>query len=294
MPWLSMGCGGTKPLRFSGIPDGDKRALKTGYETVARHLSRALGAAVEYTHVPDYTAAVTALATGAVDFAWLGGVTTVQAESRTPGGVHFVAARSTDLHFKSYLIANREVAARKGLTALQDRSPGDLAALAALAPQLRGSSFSFGSKNSTSGHVMPRAFFSDPAVGLNPETDFAGGATYQLKGGHAATMRAVASAAVDFGVVNFAAWEAADASVRTDAPVVAVTPEYVDYCLVANARMPMPTVEKLRGALLGLDPADAADAEVLAAFSASRFVAVDPEDWDGIRGVLARWEPGAS
>ena len=75
-PWLLAGCP-TKAagLRFSGIPDGDKRALKEGYAAVARYLSDVLGRSVEPMHVPDYTAAVTALASGGIDFAWLGGVT---------------------------------------------------------------------------------------------------------------------------------------------------------------------------------------------------------------------------
>ena len=70
-PWFS-GCGGgPAPLRFTGIPDGDKQALKEGYAAVANYLSAALKTPVEAMHVPDYTAAVTALASGGIDFAWL-------------------------------------------------------------------------------------------------------------------------------------------------------------------------------------------------------------------------------
>ena len=286
-PWLLAGCPSKTPgLRFSGIPDGDKQALKDGYAAVARYLSEVLKLPVEPLHVPDYTAAVTSLASGGIDFAWLGGVTTVQAQQRTPEGIHFVAARESDLHFKSYVIGNADVVRTAGLTPLQTRAPGTLADLAALAEPMRGKRFSFGAKSSTSGHVMPRAFFSDPAVGIEPESHFAGGPTYQHKGSHAATLRAVASGAVDFGVLNFASWEQAPDALKTQAPVVAVTPEFVDYCLVARGSMPQAQADALRDAFVKLDSGVPEQQTVLEAFAAKRFVAVDPAAWDGIRGVL--------
>ena len=292
LPWASVGCGraGETTLRFSGIPDGDKKALKEGYDAVAQYLSSALQVRVEPTHVPDYTAAVTALASGGIDFAWLGGVTTVQAEQRTPDGIHFVCARQSDLHFKSYIIGNASVAASLGLAAVTTRDAGSVEDIARIAKSMRGKRFSFGAKSSTSGHVMPRSFFADPAVALDPERDFAGGPVYQAKGGHAATLRSVASGAVDFGVLNFASWEQDDAELRAKAPVLAVTPEYVDYCLVARGSMPKQRAEALRKAFVDLDRSQPEHAKVLEAFSAERFVDVTPAAWDGIRGVLETLE----
>lgn len=277
-------------LRFSGIPDGDKRALKVGYETVADYLGKHMGRPVRYVHVPDYTAAVTALATHKVDFAWLGGVTAVQAEARTPGGVHFVAARQRDLEFRSYVIANRDVATSLQLRPLDARRPQALDELAALTSHLRGRTFAFGAKSSTSGHIMPRSFLQK--VDFDPDTELEGGPRYQLKGGHAATLRGVASGAVDFGVLNFAVWEAATPELQAAAPVVYVTPEYVDYCLVAHGRLARADVDKLRHALTTLDASTPGHAEVLAAFSAERFVEADAGAWDGIRGVLHAVVPG--
>ncbi len=292
LPWASVGCGRTdgSSLRFSGIPDGDKTELKAGYQAVARYLSAEMKATVEATHVPDYTAAVTALASGGIDFAWLGGVTTIQAEQRTPEGIHFVVARESDLHFKSYIIGNAAVVDAVGLSPVETQDAGSLEDLATLAQSMRGKRFSFGAKSSTSGHVMPRSFFADPAVGLDPERDFDGGPVYQANGGHAATLRAVASGAVDFGVLNFASWEQADAGLRAKAPVLAVTPEYVDYCLVARGSMSEARAQALRQAFLKLDRAQPEHATVLEAFSAQRFVEVTPRAWDGIRGVLETLE----
>ncbi|MGH1340902.1 MAG: PhnD/SsuA/transferrin family substrate-binding protein [Nannocystales bacterium] len=290
-PCLLSGCSkGSTSLRFSGIPDGDKEALKEGYAAVARYLSSALKVPVEPVHVPDYTAAVTSLASGGIDFAWLGGVTTVQAEQRTPGGVHFVAARESDLHFKSYFIANAKVAEGAGLSPVAVREAGTLGDLTAVAKAMKGKRFSFGSKSSTSGHVMPRSFLLDPSVGVDPESHFLDGPMYQRQGGHAATLRAVASGAVDFGVLNFASWERADPQLQSDAPVVAVTPEYVDYCLVARGSMPAAQVDALRTALTALDAGVPEQAAVLEAFAAKEFVSADAKAWDSIRGVLTKLE----
>ncbi|MCH9683465.1 MAG: PhnD/SsuA/transferrin family substrate-binding protein [Deltaproteobacteria bacterium] len=293
---LSTGCGAAKalPFRFSGIPDADKDQLARRYEVVAQHLSTALGRPAQYVHVPDYTAAVTALAAHKIDAAWLGGVTAVQAEQRSPAGVRYVAARAADLQFRSYFVANRSWVDRGTLRERDDRSPQPLADLAALAPVFARGRLSFGARSSTSGHIMPRWFLQSEAVGIDPRTGFAGPPMYQLQGGHSATLAAVASGAADFGVVNFNAWESADADVRAAAPVVFVTPTYVDYCFVAHGSLAETTVQALRTALVDLDPQDPRDREVLAAFSAESFVAAQPEGWDQIRSVLQTLEQDGS
>jgi len=281
-------CGksGDRPFRFSGIPDADKDQLSRRYAAVADYLGKALGRPVEYVHVPDYTAAVVAMASGKIDAAWFGGVTAVQADQRTPAGVHFVAARPTDLRFRSYFIANQRWVADKTLTERTDRSPQTLRELAVLAPKLAEGSFSFGSKSSTSGHIMPRWFLSASEVGVDPATGFKGPPLYQLKGGHAATLRAVADGSVDFGVVNFAAWEAADKEIQASAPVVFVTPEYVDYCFVAHGGLDAANVASLRKALVGLAADNPEHTKVLEAFSTQRFVEVQKPQWNQIRAVL--------
>ena len=249
-------------------------------------LSAELGRPVEYVHVPDYTAAVTALAANKLDFVWLGGVTAVQAEERTKGKVEFIAARETDMHFKSYVIANAESLERAALTAVNSTEPMPLSQLAAMKPAFADLTFSFGSKSSTSGHIMPRHFLQSEAVGIDPETDFRSPAGYQLKGGHSATLRAVASGAVDLGAINYTVWDRADEATKSQAPVIYVTPEYVDYCMVAHQRMGEAELSKLRQAMLALDAANPEHAKVLEAFGAKRFVEAKSADWEGIRSVL--------
>ncbi len=286
------GCArGTQPeFRFSGIPDADKSELARRYGDVASYLTAKLGRPARYVHVPDYTAAVTALASGKIDAAWLGGVTAVQADQRTPGGVRFVAARPKDLEFRSYFVANRSWLGRLGVAEVSDRQPQPLEQLSALRSAFAEGTLSFGAKSSTSGHVMPRWFLGADGVGIDPETAFAGPPVYQLKGGHAATLRAVADGAVDFGVLNFSAWEAADRDTRAAAPVIYVTPHYVDYCFVARADLDAALLDALSQALVQLSPRTESQQRVLDAFSTDAFVPTHREQWSQIRTVLATLE----
>ena len=224
----------------------------------------------------DYTGAVVALGAGKIDLAWLGGVTSIDAERATGGDVTFVACRDTDLHFKSYFIANHDTIAQGRIAKLNS--------LEELKPRLEGLSFTFGNKKSTSGHIMPRYFMA--LAGIDPERDIRGRPKYQLQGGHDATLRAVASGLVDVGALNYTAWERASAEDKANAPIIYVTPEYVDYCLVAHNRLGADTIDKIRAALTELDRQVPEHRQILDAFSAEKFVAANAGDWDGIRNVL--------
>jgi phosphonate transport system substrate-binding protein len=232
---------------------------------------------VRYERAIDYQACVNGLASNRLDLVWLGGVTFCQARERTGGQVEVVACRDIDLQFKSYVVANHAVVAAGRLRAVDDLQQwrgklGDL-------------TFSFGAKDSTSGHIMPRHFLL--AAGIQPEHDFAAAPLYQLLGGHAATFRAVASGQVDLGVMNYAVYEKQAAADRERAPVVHTTPPFVDYCFGAHRRLGPATITQLRAALLALDLAQPAHAAILQAWKCQRFVAADATRWDAMAKVLA-------
>jgi phosphonate transport system substrate-binding protein len=96
-----------------------------------------------------------------------GGVTTVQVIRKSGGRVQPIVIREKDREFKSYVIAHASLRARS----LED---------------LRGKSFAFGSRSSTSGHVMPRFYML--RAGIVPEKAFAS-VTYT--GDHKKTVQAV-------------------------------------------------------------------------------------------------------
>lgn len=272
------GCSGerghaVRTLRFSVIPDWNKGRLAEDAGRLAALLTARLGVEVRYEPSNDYTACVNALAANQLDFAWLGGKTTCDAIDVGGGAVHVLATRDIDLHFKSYFVGNRAAIAA-----------GRLAPLAELADwrgRTAGLRFTFGDVNSTSGHLMPRHFL--VAAGIDPERDFA--SVGYAEGGHAGTLLAVASGAVDCGALNYAYYDRAPAEQRAAAPVLYTTPEYVDYAWVVHDRVGDELRGRLERALLALDRADPGAARVLDAWSAGSFVKARDEQWDAIRGV---------
>src|SRR5689334_5350138 len=91
-------------IRVSGIPDENPTELARKYQPLVDHLQKHLGAKVVYVPVIDYGAAVSALAAGKIDFAWLGGFTFVQA--KVMAGAQPVVQRDIDRQFKSVFIAS--------------------------------------------------------------------------------------------------------------------------------------------------------------------------------------------
>jgi phosphonate transport system substrate-binding protein len=265
------GNGGITKLRFSGIPDADKEKLTKQYEVVTAYLSEELGVEVEYVHAPDYNGAVTAFASNKIDVVWLGGVTTVQAEQRTNGEAVLLACRESDKQFKSYFIARKELGIGK-LGSLKDiPNPGEL-------------SLTFGSKSSTSGHIMPRDFLNK--AGMNPEKTFKS-VGWQAQGGHSATLKAVQSGQAQVGALNFKTYENAAAGDKDQTEVIFETPGYVDYCMVGHSRLGDMN-DKIAAAFTKLDASNPDHKKVLEVFQAEneKFVKAVPSWWDGIRDVL--------
>lgn len=264
-------------LRMSFIPDNKVQALEKVADKVSAYLKEATGLDVKYEKASDYQACVNGLAANKLDLVWLGGVTYCQAVERTQNKTVLVACRDIDLKFKSYVIANKELVAGGKIKPFTD--------LMELKPLLKDMTFTFGAKDSTSGHIMPRHFL--VKAGIDPEKDMKGGPQYQLQGGHGATFKAVSGGQVDLGVLNYSVWEQQKPEDKEKAPIVYTTPDYVDYCFAAHERIGQDTIVKIRKALVSLDPKNPLHKEVLDAWGCKAFVEADPKLWDGMKKVLA-------
>lgn len=251
-------------IRLSGIPDENPTELARKYQPMVDHLQKHLGVKVQYVPVIDYGAAVSALAAGKIDFAWLGGFTFVQA--KVMAGAQPVVMRDIDRQFKSVFIAS----SGSGITKPEE---------------MKGKSFAFGSKSSTSGHLFPRHFLLT-TYHIDPEKDFAGQPVYS--GAHDATVKMVESGKVQSGALNIEVWNRMSEGNRFDkAKVKAIwtTPEYVDYVWTARKDLPPELVQKFANAFLSLDVARAADKQVLEIQGAQKFVKADPKDFDVIEQI---------
>lgn len=248
-------------LRVSAIPDADPTKLLATFEPLASYLSQAVGVKVVFTPVAKYELVVEALVAKRLELAWLGGYTSVQAVRQSQGNVTRIAMRAEDARFRSVFIAGTATSA----TQLAD---------------LKGRTFAFGANASTSGHLMPRHFLVQQ--GLVPE-EFLGRIAYS--GAHDKTAKLVESGAAEAGAMNALTWERMVKNAEVDATKVGViwtTPEYVDYCWAARRDLPTGMLEKLRMALLALDPAVPEHQAMLAAHAASRYIEAGDAQWDGI------------
>lgn len=250
-------------LRVSAIPDEAPTELQRKFKPLGEYLSQATGMKVVFTPVSDYAAVVESLATRKLDLAWLGGFTYVQAKIRTNGTAIPIVQREEDARFTSKFIT-----ANPAIKTLAD---------------LKGKSFAFGAPSSTSGSLMPRFFLQQD--GLNPEKDFK---TVAYSGAHDATVAFVAAGKAEAGVLNTSVWDKLVESKKVDTSkvrVFATTPTYFDYNWTVRGDLDPAIVKKLTAAFLALDPSKPEHKAIMDLQRASKFIATDTKNYDGIEAA---------
>ena len=172
---------------FTAIPDQDETRLVERFSRFATYLEGKLGVAVKYVPVKSYPAAVTAFTNNDVQLAWFGGFTGVQAR-RSVVGSEAIAQGAEDVAFKSYVIANTATGLKPSKTFPQD---------------IAGKTFTFGSRASTSGRVMPEFFFRQETK-KSPEQLFS---RVGFSGDHSKTIQLVQTGAYEVGVLDYTVYE---------------------------------------------------------------------------------------
>jgi phosphonate transport system substrate-binding protein len=251
-------------LRVTTIPEEAATEQVRKFGPLATYLEQQLGMKVEFTPVSDYPAAVESLVNKKVDVVWFGGFTFVQANLRSGGKVIPIAQREEDTRFQSVFIAKTD----SGIKGLAD---------------MKGRQVSFGSQSSTSGHLMPRSFLL--AAGIEPEKAFR---RIAYSGAHDATIASVVSGKVDAAALDITVWRKFVSEERVDTRAVDVfytTPPYFNYNWSVHADMPAALRERLKAALLALDPANPAHAEILRLNRATRYIATDPANYKGLESA---------
>lgn len=255
------------PFVFTAIPDEDESRLLERFDKVAAYLSEQLGVDVKYIPVKSYPAAVTAFRNNQVQLAWFGGLSGVQARGYVPGS-RAIAQGAEDVAFVTYFIAHESTGLKRS-----ENFPADIA----------GKTFTFGSKGSTSGRLMPE-FYIRKALGKAPEQVFP---TVGFSGDHSKTIALVQSGAYQVGAVNFSVWDTELDSGKVDPNKVSViwqTPPYPDYQWSirgdVDAQWGAGFSDKVAQALLDLK-----DPELLDSFPRSAFIPAANEDYQPILDV---------
>ncbi|WP_444922500.1 putative selenate ABC transporter substrate-binding protein [Microbulbifer sp. CnH-101-G] len=247
----------SKPFVFTAIPDQDTTRLQKRFDKFAAYLSDTLGVEVKYLPVKSYSDAVTAFEKNEVQLAWFGGLSGVQARLAEPGA-QAIAQGEEDADFSTYFIASTTT----GLT-LSQEFPKDI----------EGMTFTFGSKDSTSGRLMPE-FFIRSAFGRSPGEVFR---RVGFSGDHSSTLDLVQSSKYQVGAVNYKVWESEKKAGKVDESKVQIiwkTPGYPNYNWTIRGDVDETWGEgfqdKVQQALLNMH-----DPKLLASFPRKRFIKAD-------------------
>jgi phosphate/phosphite/phosphonate ABC transporter binding protein len=116
---------------------------------------------------------------------------------------------------------------------------------------LKGKSFGFVSKTSTSGYIYPLAALNN--LGINPDTFFT---TVTFAGGHAKIFEGLKTGFLDAGVSNYDSLEKAKLVHGNIFRPVGETAEIPSGAFVASSSVDAETVKKVEDALIGIKPAD--------------------------------------
>ena len=262
-------------LKVGGVPDQNTARLARRYESFSKYLSTELDVPVEFVPSVDYAAVVTAFSQDQLHLAFFGGLTGVQARLQKPGAAA-IAQRENDAVFHSKFVARTDLA----LESLDDleAQAGDL-------------TITFGSPNSTSGHLMPRYFLKQ--AGIDAATNFRQQPNFS--GSHDTTWQLVESGAFDIGALNEDVWDRAVRENKVDTGKVKeiyTTPAYYDYNWTAQGNLDEVYGEgftdKIRQALLDLNPEE--HGEILDLFSTKRFIPTSNDNYQAIEGVARELE----
>ena len=252
-----IGLSHAQQFRFTAIPDENTARLKQRFDKVAAYLSRELGIPVDYIPVKSYSASVVAFKNNEVQLAWFGGLSGVKARRAVKGAVA-IAQGTEDMEFVTYFIANAGTGIGKSN---------------AFPTEVEGRTFTFGSKGSTSGRLMPE-FFIRKHLGKPPLKVFK---RVGFSGDHSKTLALVQSGSYEVGALNYKVWQNEMAAGNVDTSRVRIiwkTPPYPDYNWTIRGdveeKFGEGLIEKVQRVFL-----DMKDTDLLGSFPRSGFIRAD-------------------
>ncbi len=253
-----------KTFTFTAIPDQDETKLYERFSKIAKYLEKELGVDVKFVPVKSYASSISAFRNNQVQLAWFGGFSGVRARLLVEGS-YAIAQGLNDPNFHSYIIANTHTGLEKS-----EKFPQGI----------KGKTFTFGSKGSTSGRLMPE-YFITKNMQKTPDELFK---TVGFSGNHSKTIALVQSGAYEVGAVNYKVWDRELKAGNIDTSKVKViwkTPPYPDYQFTIRGDVDEQFGEgfskRVQDALLRLD-----DRDILDAFPREKFIKAENAEFEVI------------
>lgn len=241
-------------IRIGVLPDENAEALQQRYTGLRDYLSATIDKPVELVIPKDYADLVNQFSESRLELAFFGGLTYLQARYRA--NAEPLVMRDIDLNFKSYFLVSAD---NSDLTW----------------PDLKGKSLAFGSRLSTSGHLMPRYYLQQKNIVA--ESYFR---EVRFSGTHDATARLVASGEVDVGAANADIIDRMLADGRLDNDSIYIfyeTPTFADYVWAIRSDIEDSLKAKIRDAFLSLKAEEKTHGEILKTLGANEFVVARDE-----------------
>jgi phosphonate transport system substrate-binding protein len=255
--------GPVKTLNIGVLPDHHPGKMHARYIPLLDYLRSETGVAFELVTPTNYQELLDLFGQKKIDVAFFGGATYVFAH-KNYNAVPLVS-RYTDSRFKSVVIVKTDQPART-------------------LHELKGMTFAFGSKLSTSGHFMPRHYFSKKNI--IPENFFS---EVKFTGAHDKTVEWVRDGKVQAGVVNsIILYEMfLDGSLdKEDIRVLWESPPYADYIWGVQKEVDEEVRNKIQTAFLSLSKSDPQQKLILEALGASYYLPALHDDFSLLEKIV--------
>lgn len=244
-------------LRVGILPDQDRALLEKKYSVLLDYISSEINIPYEFVPVNTYQELLDQFHEKKINLALFGGVTFIKAH-QLDGAVPLVL-RDVDGQFSSIILVSNKHPAKT----IKD---------------LKGSSFSFGSRLSTSGHYMPKYFLKQQDI--NAEEFFS---EIKYSGAHDKTALWVRDGIVDAGVSNSDIVRKMYKSGQLSLDKTRIlweTPPFLDYVWAVQNSSNMHFRNLLQDAFLKLTLANLDHNKILTAVGAGYYVPTSIEDFN--------------
>ncbi len=255
-------------IRVGVLPDEDAAELDRRYAPFLQHISRQTGLDLRLVVPDSYRDLLARFGRQELELAYFGGLTFVNAQ--IDHDARPLVMRDVDARFTTYFVV-------KGDGPLSD-------CVNLMCADLAGKVITFGSRLSTSGHLMPRHFLATEKA-IVPETYFG---DVRYSGAHDKTIYDTRDGNTDLGAVNSEIFR----TMRRDGrltqgalQVVWETPPYADYVWAVSDRLSEELVTRLRDAYLMLEYGNPEHREILSRMGARGFLPAGTTDFEPLRQV---------
>lgn len=249
-------------VRVGVLPEMSEERIHDRYHLLFDYLSKEINLPIKYVPSKNYAQYLENFHKGEIDLAYFGGVSFIQAfitDQATP-----LVMRDIDSLFSSLFLVRTNHPAQN----LQG---------------IKGAKFSFGSKLSTSGHLMPRFFLREQ--GIRPETFFK---ETLYSGQHDKTALWVQEGKVEAGVANSRIVNSLfnkNILKEDQVRVLWETPPYSDYVWAAHPSLNKSLQDKIKDAFMKLDRSNPQHLRIMEPLDAGSFLPSHISDFADLKKV---------